>query len=187
MADEKNTPEHSGSRWEPGADDDTRQIAAGTDQPPARPTAEPTADQPPAAQPAPGPAYATPPSEAAPPAAGKPRLRARSIGYPVAAAIAAGLVVVSGVGGYALGAATAGDDLDRVSFQRGGLPPGGPGGWGDRDDDGDGRGFMPGPPPGADGPMPGFPDQDGDGPDGLDDSDGSDGSDGGTQDSGTTT
>jgi hypothetical protein len=179
MADDKNNPEHSGSRWEPGADDETRRIA--DDRPAEEPAAQ-TAEQPVA--PPDTPAYAA----SAAPATEKKRLRARSVGFPAAAAIAAGLVVVSGVGGYALGAATSGNDLDRVSFQRGGFPQGGPGGWGDRDDDGgngDGHGVFPGPPPGTDDQMPGFPDEDGDGSD--DGSGGLDGSDGGTQDSGTTT
>jgi hypothetical protein len=175
MADDKSNPERSGSRWEPGADDETQRIA---DDRPAGEPAAPTAEQP-VTPPATIPAYA------AAPAAEKKRLRARSVGFPAAAAIATGLVVVSGVGGYALGAATSGNDLDRVSFQRGGFPPGGPGGWGDRD--GDGHGVLPGPPPGADDQMPGFPDQDGDGSGSDDGSGGDDGSDGGTQDSGTTT
>jgi hypothetical protein len=172
MADDKPNPEHSGSRWEPGADDETQRIA---DDRPAEERAAAAAEQP--VTPPATPAYAA----SAAPSTEKKRLRARSVGFPVAAAIATGLVVVSGVGGYALGAATTGNDLDRVSFQRGGFPQGGPGGWGDRDDDGDGHGFFPGPPPGADDQMPGFPDQDGDG------SGSDDGSDGGTEDSGTTT
>jgi hypothetical protein len=158
MADDRPTPEPTGDREEPGADDDTRRIAA---EPP---------DESPAPQ----------PGTDHPPAAGKPRLRARSLGVPVAAAVAAGLVVVSGLGGYALGAATSDGDLDRVSFQRGGFPPGGPDGWGDRDGDGygHGRGFLPGPPPG-------FLERDGDGSDGSGGSDGSDAGD--AEGSGATT
>jgi hypothetical protein len=161
MADDKPdklpTPGPAGAAEEPGADDDTRRIAA---EPDPSPAPRPGTDLPPAPE--------------------KPRLRARSVGVPVAAALAAGLVVVSGLGGYALGATTSGGDLDRVSFQRGGFPPGGPDGWGDRDGDGygHGRGLPPGPPPG-------FLDRDGDGPDGSDDADGP--GDGDAQGSGATT
>lgn len=181
MADEKNNPEHSGSRWEPNPDDETQRIPA--DSPPAE--QRPTAEQP-AAAPPPAPAYAAPTA----PDAEKKRLRARSVGFPAAAAIASGLVVVSGIGGYALGAATSGNDMNPVSFQRGGFPQGGPGGWGDHDDDGNGfgrgqggfNGQMPGQPPGTDDDMPGFPGQQG----GTAPDDGSS-DDGGATDSGTTT
>ena len=113
----------SGSRWEPGPDQD---------------------DQPAAEHPAP------PPRTGRDAASG---LRLRCVGVPVAAAIAAGLVAVSAAGGYALGRADHRDDLTPESFttQHGatvpGLPPApapAPGGgqqWGqpwEHDDDGEG-------------------------------------------------
>lgn len=123
--------------------DETQRIPADESIPAPEPAPEP--------QPEPAPAYAATPPHAAERA---PAKRKRSIGLPVAAAVAAALVVVSGLAGFALGATVGGDDLDRVSFQRGGFP-GGPGapGFGD----GDGRGWgpgrglgFPGMPPGTD-------------------------------------
>lgn len=146
-ADDQSHPTPSGSRWEPPAD--------GTGTP---------ADQPAAAQPGPddattayptAPATATAPEAAAQSEPSRTPLRERRmIGIPVASAVAAGLVVASGLGGYALGSFASGDDLtpvvsDDASSQHGQLP-----GDGSFDHDGDGHGFPVGPgvlPPGFDG------------------------------------
>ncbi len=122
--DDQSHPERSGSRWEPGQDDPTAE----------RPTETvPAADSP----------------------AARTRLRDRktTLGAPAAAAVAAGLVVVSGFGGFALGSVT-GDDLTPLSGNTGRTFPGDHRGDGDgaRDGDGDfgGRGMLP-PDQGSDG------------------------------------
>ena len=119
-ADDQSHPTPSGSRWEPPAD--------GTGTPADRPAAE---------QPGPDDATTAYPTAAAAPDAPEAAAQAeptrtplrerRMIGIPVASAVAAGLVVASGLGGYALGAFTSGDDLtpmmsDGTGGQRGQLP-----------------------------------------------------------------
>ena len=165
-ADDQSHPTPSGSRWEPPAD--------GTGTPAGRPATE-----------QPGPDDATtayPTSPEAAEAAAKaeptrtPLRQRRMIGIPVASAVAAGLVVASGLGGYALGSFTAGDDLtpvmsDGTGGQRGQLP-----GDGEFDHDGDGHGFPGG--PGGYGLVP--PDVDGDADQGVPpDLDGDDSTDSG--------
>lgn len=115
MSDEQNA--RSGSRWEPGPADETV----------AQPTAPP---EPPAATSAEAPA---PPPVTAPAAKRGWTQRARGNGGLVGAALA--LVLVGGVGGFAVGHATAGPDRFGLVGER---YPGGPGG-----------GF-----PGADGQLP---------------------------------
>jgi hypothetical protein len=110
MSDE--TPPASGSRWEP------------TDQEPTHQPVQPV-------QPAePVPAYAV--AEPAPRAPWLTRARTIVAGGAVAVLLAGGL------GGFAVGRATAGDGGDRVGFDQ----QGGPAGF---DRDGDGHGFPAGP------------------------------------------
>ena len=154
--DDQSDPTRGGSRS--GDDEPTTKLppSGGTD--PSAADETPTAEQPAAAD---QPPRAEQPYAAADESAPAPRRswRDRRLGVPVAIAVAAGLVVASGLGGFALGALTTGDDLTPVgSFGRGGDDrfPGFPG---DRDGDGDGhwRGFPDGP---GQGPLP--PDLDGD-------------------------
>jgi hypothetical protein len=65
--------------------------------------------------------------------------RARAVGAGVAAAV----LLVGGVGGFAVGRATAGEEEGQGpgDHQQVGFPPGGDGFHGDRDGDDDGRGF----------------------------------------------
>lgn len=163
-ADDQSHPTPSGSRREPPADGSgTPADRPATEQPgPDDPTtAYPTAD--------PGPDAQEVPAQAEP--TRTPLRERRMIGIPVASAVAAGLVVASGLGGYALGSFTSGDDLTPVMSdgnggQRGQLP-----GDGDFDHDGDGHGFPGG--PGGYGMVP--PDLDGDSSDGGSDGDADEG------------
>lgn len=154
--DDQPQPTPSGSRGEPAAD------GGGT---PADPPAaeQPGPDDPTTSYPTAGPAPETPEAPDGPAQAEPTRIplrERRMIGIPVASAVAAGLVVASGLGGYALGSFSSGDGLapmmsDGTGGQRGRLP-----GDGDFDHDGDGHGFRGGPggpggygmaPPGLDG------------------------------------
>ena len=170
-SDDQPDPARSGSRWEPtegpppGDDEPTEPIA--TNGSAAASEAETTAEQRPVTE------SAVTGSQDSPPPATPTRGR-RMIGIPVASAVAAGLVVVSGLGGYALGAATTAEDLTPVSDGRADTPfpgfpddPDGDGFRGDFDDDG----------PDFDDDGPDFDD---DGPD-FDDDGGSDSDDSGEE------
>lgn len=134
-ADDQSHPTPSGSRWEPPAD--------GTGTPSDRPAAEqPGTDDATTAYPS---AATAPEDEAQAQPTRTPLRERRMIGVPVASTVAAGLVVASALGGYALGSFTSGDDLtpvmsDGTGGQRAQLP-----GDGDFDHGGDGHGFNGGP------------------------------------------
>lgn len=207
--DDQSDSTRSGSRWEPtpgpgddAADEPTTRIPAddGSDR---SDEAGQTSELPPAAEP-----YAAEPlNQPAEQTAGQPAPAARPswrerrfLGVPVAAAVATGLVVASGLGGFALGAATTSDDLTPVGVRTrdGNGVPGLPGFPDDRDFDGDDDGQwhrFPGG-PGQDQFPPDFdddqlpPDFDGDQtPPDLDGDDGTpdDGSDGSDEDTGALT
>jgi hypothetical protein len=147
--DEKDTPS-SGSRWEPGPVPGAAAPATGTPDPAEAPTAEVPCSAPTAAVPA----YGLP--------AGATSVRRRGLPGRVAlAGLGAALAVAGGVGGFALGYAAAGTDVDETSVVQGTDPGHDVGG-----DDGDG---FPGRPdfgdrgdhPDLGGAMPGDPDGDG--------------------------
>lgn len=128
--DQQSDPTSTDSRGEPGRD-------------------ESTAEQPTETVPAPDAGDRPTPEHSAPGSPNRTRWRERrtTLGVPAAAAVAAGLVVVSGLGGYALGNAT-GEDLTPVSGNTGRMQ-----GFPDRD--GDRRGF-----PGGDHSRDGHGDED---------------------------
>lgn len=154
---DKDTP-HSGSRWEPAS------------VPPIAPTDSSTQSAPSAGTKAEQPA--------GPEAAGLGR-RVRPFGQRGRGALAGATVAVvalGGLGGFALGYASAGDETDRVGLVEDHVRPG-------DDDAGQLSGRLPAPPPrldddgddgDGDGELPGFDDDDGTSPDGSSDSDGSD-------------
>lgn len=152
---DKDTP-HSGSRWEPASVPSTAPTDSST-QP--APSAGTKAERP-----------------AAPEEAG-PGRRVRPFGQGGRGALAGATVAVvalGGLGGFALGYASAGDETDRVGLVEDHVRPG-------DDDAGQLPGRLPAPPPApdedgddGDGAQPGFDDDDGTSPDGSSDSDGSD-------------
>ena len=155
--------QHSGSRWEPfPGSAGTASAGVGTPPPPGAPGA---AGPDPAAPYLPhegGHPYATTATPLPVDAAGRPRSRS---GRGAMAAVAAGFLVLGGVGGFAVGHATAGDGGAGTgsSTVQGGVPGGGPGGDGGfgghfRDGDGDRFGGGTGqvaPAPGGSGAVPG--------------------------------
>jgi hypothetical protein len=162
-ADDRPDPNRSGSRWEP----DPASPPAGSEEPT---TAPPGTGSPRTPDPAPQDPAAPPAPDAQ---AAAPRRR-RTIGIPVAAGVATGLVVASGLGGFALGVATS-DDVMQVSDGRGtgGVPP--------FFDGRDGHGHeFPGTPPDLDGDELSDLDDDGSGADQGSDGSGADQESGGT-------
>jgi hypothetical protein len=173
--EEKDTP-GSGSRWEPGAVPEPAAPATAT--PAAAQTSAaaeaPTAEVPYQAPAAELPAFGMPPGAGVPPV-GRRGLRGRV----ALAGVGAALAVAGGVGGFALGYAAAGNEVDEASMVQGTGPGHDVGG-----DDGDG---FPGRPdfgdrgtrPDFGGAVPGDPDGDGSGTG----SDGSAGAGSGSDDS----
>ena len=157
MTDEKETP-GSGSRWEPGVASEPGMPATDTPTPAEGPTTErPTEEVPHHAPTAQLPPYGLPDVTVVP--AGRRGLRGRV----ALAGVGAALAVAGGVGGFALGYAAAGNDVDEASVVRGADPGHDVGG-----DDGDGfpgrpdfgdRGTRPDP----GGAVPRDPDGDGSG------------------------
>lgn len=139
---DKDTP-HSGSRWEPASVPPTAPTDSSTQS---APSAGTKAEQP-----------------AAPEAAGLGR-RVRPFGQRGRGALAGATVAVvalGGLGGFALGYASAGDETDRVGLVEDHVRPG-------DDDAGQLPGSLPAPPPrhddggdDGDGSPPGFDDDDG--------------------------
>lgn len=142
-------PTTSGSRWEPTPDADdaaTAEVSSPTDQP-----SDLTSEQP---APADHAAYA----ETPPPAGRSWPSRARA----AVAGVAAAALVAVGLGGFAIGRATAGDGdepgIQQVGFQQDGDSDGDRHGDGHGFGDRDGDGFEPpegGLPPGGPGQVPG--------------------------------
>ena len=152
--------QHSGSRWEPFPGSTGPALHGAVTAPlPGAATPDPAAPSMPAED---GRPYAATATALPADAVGAPQSRAGLSGRGAMAAVAAGFLLLGGVGGFAVVHATTGDGGAGTGSPtvQGGVPGGGPDGDDGfrshfRDDDGDGNGFGAGqgaPAPGGSGP-----------------------------------